>query len=159
MQLNMKTKEAQQNCFIPNSNKMHSASTKLIHDKNVSNAIISTTPYRTLDTGQIQMRFRVSRSFLVVEYVLLGYKKNFLDSVEVFHLDGYNVGKRYQIRNEEVLKIDTISSFHIVLDMMSKFLHKSSTIRIKTELEELYSVEYHDWEFEAKADIIANFIK
>lgn len=58
-------------------------------------------PIKTIETGQIRRHIRVSEDFVLLESVLHGFKRKFIDSLTILTNTGKLVKKVYRIRNEE----------------------------------------------------------
>jgi hypothetical protein len=64
-------------------------------------AFVEPKVHKQLDSGQILLHYRISTKYVIVEKVFYGFKKKFLDGLEIFTIDGCLISKLYRIRNVE----------------------------------------------------------
>ena len=80
---------------------------------------VKTETVTLLDTGIIKHYYHCNGTFILRERVLHGFKKQFLDGLDIFTTQGYHIGKIYRIRNNEFWHK---SSEELVRKMLSEFL-------------------------------------
>lgn len=111
------------------------------------------TPTKTIETGKLRKHIRASDDFVIIESVLHGMKKRFLDSVTILTTEGNLVGKFYRIRNNEytsdapfVSSVEAAIKEYLVFNADKEYLAKLA-------LDQLYSEAYQE-KFYNKLDTI-----
>lgn len=84
-------------------------------------------PVKSLDTGLLYNCWRTSDKFIVKETVMFGFNHDFLDSVEVFTIEGFHVGKKYRIRETKWDSYNNASKY-LVSQMISTYLRTAKNI-------------------------------
>lgn len=91
----------------------------------IDNSTVVVEPVKSIQTGELKRHIRVSSSFYVVESVLWGFAKKFLDGVQVFTSDGCLVKSIFSIRNNEYT---STASQTIVSKAIKEYLHSKANI-------------------------------
>lgn len=101
------------------------------------NSTMLVEPAKSLETGVIKKHFRFANDFFIVESVLHGFKKKFLDSVRIFTSSGCLIKTVYRIRSTEYSEN---ASKHVVQKCLKEYLHTPENIDIvlRDTLEQLY---------------------
>lgn len=127
----------------------------LIFDEEIS-SYKKLEPTKILHTGRIYEHYRASLMFVLREKVMTGFKKDFLESVEIFTRDGFKIASTYRIRENEWHKD---ASKEIVKRHIKEFLYSKYNINayLNDELDMLYATKSEILSFKSWLNI-ENFI-
>lgn len=119
---------------------------KLTENKTIdfkNGSIMFADAVKSIETGHIHKHIRLSSNFIVVESVLYGFMKNFLDAVTIFTIDGCLVNKVFRIRSNEY---ENGSSNAIVEKFLKEYLHNKENVEmyLQPALTELYDAAFQN---------------
>lgn len=98
---------------------------------------------KTIETGRIHKHVRLTNNFIVIESVLYGFAKNFLDSVTILTIDGCLVNKVFRVRSTEY---ENGASHAIVEKFLKEYLHTKENVEsyLQPALTELYDAAFQN---------------
>lgn len=128
-------------------------SISIIRDEETK-SYVSEEIFKHLDTGFLKMHYRANTMFIIREKVLYGFKKQFLDSVDVFTIHGHFIGKLYRIRENEY---HANASKEIVSKMLNEYLYSiKNRETLEIHLQHLYDMNSNNF---IQETIVNNFVR
>lgn len=118
------------------------------------NSIRLVEPHKTIATGKLNYHIRASKKYIVVESVLYGYAKNFLDAVSIYTLSGCKINNVYSIRNSSY---GPEASKEVVTKFLKNYLHSSKNIEehLPDAIEELYGDDFQRYVYASVKELQA----
>ena len=98
---------------------------ELLNYNEEMNTLFTNNVWKQLDTGRLVRHYRANASFIVRETVIIGFKKKFIDSIDVFTNLGYHIGKLYRIRETEWSRTSTNE---IVSRLLNEYLYSANNL-------------------------------